>query len=314
MGPKVGFIINGCFGDVLNGTPILKYMSEVYDKKIHVQTDNPRAFMNSPYVEKLYSVKEGETLPTENIIVHNVDNHSAIDGQKQIRKMHMVDYWSSTLGFILSNEEKTLQFFPDPLDIDIPEGPYVFLNPSITWPSRTWDTNNWKELIDNLIAMGVKVVLDGKKIDNKGYQEFEYDSPMVIDLRDQTTLSQAWHLMQNSIGVVTMDAGILHLAGTTDTNIIHLGSAIDNLYRAPFRNGSQDYKYKYIVGSCAVHCQSDMKFNISRGNKEALRFNQGYPVPVCLMGREKFDCHPAPSQVLTHIESLLKRYRFNSHV
>jgi len=311
MSKGIGFVINGCLGDVLNGSPILKYLSECYDRNIHVQTNNPKAFINNPYIEHLYDSKNGESLP-DDLLVHDVDFHDAPRGQRQIRKMHMVDYWSSTLGFILSNEEKTLQFFPDKLDIELPTGPYIFINPSKTWPSRTWSTDKWVSLIDGLLDLGVKVVIDGKKVDDKGFLDFEYNDPNVIDLRDKTTLSQAWHLMHNSTAVVTMDSGILHLAGTTDANIVHLGSAIDNVYRAPFRNGSQDYKYKYILGGCAVHCLSDMRFNIPPGNEDNWKITKGYPTPKCLLNYTEFKCHPTADQVLIHLKQLVEEFKIDN--
>ena len=67
-------------------------------------------------------------------------------------------------------------------------------------------------------------------------------------------------MINHSVCVVTMDSGILHLAGTTDAWIVQLGSSIHPEFRAPYRQGSQDYKYRYVKGTCNLHCASDMKY------------------------------------------------------
>ena len=55
-------------------------------------------------------------------------------------------------------------------------------------------------------------------------------------------------MMRNEAAlVVTMDSGILHLAGTTDVHILQLGSSIHPKLRAPWRNGSQSYNYDYVL-------------------------------------------------------------------
>jgi hypothetical protein len=111
-----------------------------------------------------------------------------------------------------------------------------------------------------------------------------------------------------------MDSGILHLAGTTDTHIIQLGSSIDHRLRSPYRNGTQDYKYSYISGECKLLCASDMKYNIRHnGNHKIMP-----PVAFCLERQETigqdidpdpnlYKCHPTVDQVF---EEIKKNYTF----
>jgi len=94
-----------------------------------------------------------------------------------------------------------------------------------------------------------------------------------------------------------MDSGLLHLAGTTDTNIIQLGSSINNKLRAPYRNGSQDYKYKYISGPCGIFCASDIKYGVKEWGTI-----QGVPPLInCLENKKTFECHPNPLDVYDYI-------------
>ena len=94
-----------------------------------------------------------------------------------------------------------------------------------------------------------------------------------------------------------MDSGILHFAGTTETFIIQLGSSINNKLRAPYRNGSQNYKYKYISGSCDIFCASNMKYGI----KEWGSINSVPPLVKCLENKPTFECHPNPFSVVEFI-------------
>ena len=90
-----------------------------------------------------------------------------------------------------------------------------------------------------------------------------------------------------------MDSGLLHLAGTTDCEILHLGSSIDPELRSPYRNGSQEYKYNYVRGGCGLHCASDMKYGVREWGSI-----HGIPSLVgCLERKEKFECHPSVLQV-----------------
>jgi ADP-heptose:LPS heptosyltransferase len=301
---ELGFKISGCFGDVLNSTPLLKYFSKSHNRKLSVETNRPEIFRNNPYVDKIYNPEEGQIMPHD-FVFYDCNGHNFGDTQKQIRKMHLVDYWSTHLGCILTPEERTLEFYPDPLDIDLPEGKYVIVNPSITWESRTWDQEKWEKLINMILNLGYKVVVDGKDVtygdDKKSF--FKIDNPNVINTGNKLNLSQIWHVINNSFAIFTMDSGLLHLAGTTDTNIIELGSAIDPYYRTPYRNGRQDYKHKFVGGSCKLFCQSDMKYNVL-GDEKITRWN-GYKSPCCFENKTKFECHPSPNAAFNALLELI---------
>jgi hypothetical protein len=116
---RYGFKIDGCFGDVLYSTPVLRYLSVCHNDKIDVETNFPIIFKNNPYVGKIYDTNQNEFLPGGQEF-YDCNGHNFEDVQKQIRKMHLTDYWSTHLGFILTPEEKTINFYPDPIDIELP--------------------------------------------------------------------------------------------------------------------------------------------------------------------------------------------------
>lgn len=306
----IGLKTSGCFGDVLNSTPILKYLSLSHNSKLDIETNRPEVFINNPYIDRIYNPEAGgESLP-ENVPFYNCNVHNFGDVQKQIRKMNLIDYWSTQIGCILTPDERGLQFYPDPIDIQLPEGEYVVMNPSITWESRTWDKNNWEILIGKVLDMGIKVVIDGKDVVyDKNFKEdiksfHRIDNPNVINTGNKLNLSQIWHLMNNSLGVFTMDNGLLHLAGTTDANIIELGSAIHPYYRTPYRNGSQEYKHKFVGGSCRAFCQSDIKYNV-RVNNKLTAWNM-FLEPGCYENRASYECHPSAEDVFNAFLEIYK--------
>jgi hypothetical protein len=104
---RFGFKISGCFGDVLYSTPVLKYLSKCHGDKLDIETNYPDVFKNNPYVGIIYNPEKGQIMPHDKIF-YDCNGHNFGDIQKQIRKIHLTDYWSTHLGFILSPEEKTL--------------------------------------------------------------------------------------------------------------------------------------------------------------------------------------------------------------
>lgn len=299
---KYGLKIQGHFGDVLNITPIVKYISQKQGVKLLIETNQPLVFKNSPYVEQVYDITKGEFLPDNIEIFDCINRKTPVGSPKILRKFPLVEYWSYNLGFILHPKEKTLEFYPDPIDVHLPEKDYVVINPSVTDSCRTWDIRNWETLID-LIKENteLEIVVVGKNlIHNDGTQKGAHTitDPRVINTVDQLSLSQVWHYINNSVATITTDSGILHLAGTTDTNIIVLGSPIDPWYRMPYRNGTQDYKQKFVSGECKIFCQSDLKYNAPDYTLDQnWKIIDGFSNPgKCLENKSTFECHSSPQK------------------
>ena len=84
-----------------------------------------------------------------------------------------------------------------------------------------------------------------------------------IDLTDKTSLLEAAKIMSESICVVGVDSGLIHLAGCTDTNIVCGYTTIDPKIRMPIRNNQLGYKVIPIVtdSSKCRFCQSDWYLN-----------------------------------------------------
>ena len=286
----------GCrsLGDTLAVTPTLRKLYNSYGKKISVATHQPEIFKNNPYVDNIFNEitddikNDYEVFESFNIGYHPNGicyKHNAMD----IRQFHAVN-----LGFMLTRDEMSMDYFPDEVESieGLPEK-YVLIHPVQNWNSRTWDAKKWQMLTKLLNERGIAVISVGKDSSELGGSNvdkpvFNFNIDIGLNLMNQTTLSQTWWLINGAMCFITMDSGLLHLAGTTDSEIIQLGSSIHPQFRAPYRKNNQGYKYHYVLGGCGLHCASDMKYGVREW--ESI---QGIPSLVnCLERKETFECHP----------------------
>lgn len=299
-------------GDTLCSTPVLRKLYQSYNSKIIVVTKYPELFKHNPYVEKVYESNSiNLDYINENFITHNSFYEN---GQKNNRgveyKHNTIDirqYHAIKLGFMLTKDEMELDYIPDEFEQikNLPEK-YILIHPVQNWPSRTWSASNWMELTKRLNDNNINVVSVGKDSSETGFFNvkkpiFNFKIDKGLNLMNKTSLSQSWHLIQKSSCFVTMDSGLLHLAGTTDANIIQLGSSINPEFRAPYRNGGQTYKYRYIGGTCPLMCASDMKYGVKEWGDI-----QGVPPLIgCLEGKKTFECHPSVDKVFEKIIEII---------
>lgn len=302
-------------GDLLCATPTIKKLAEIYQRKIVVVSNTPSLLKNNPYIEQNIDIRTVniETLKKD----YEVHESFMLLGKRDSRgiefKHAMCDirqFHAKDLGFMLTPDELTCEYFADPDDgfveaLGLPEK-YVVIHPAQTWESRTWKKENWQKLTDELNALGIFVVAvgknDGEYSDHLSQEKpaWALDIKNGLDLTNKTNLDQTWRILSESTCVVTMDSGVLHLAGTTDTHIIQLGSSINPVFRAPYRNGSQDYKYSYVLGGCNLHCASDLSYSLRDwGNIQAVTL-----IHTCLENKPSFECNPGYLKVLEEVKTV----------
>lgn len=298
-------------GDAICSTPTIKKLYDSYGQKINVISDYTEIFKNNPYVDRYYKSNAlNLDFIKENFIYHNSFHHIGKKNEWNVEFKHnnmdIRQFHSVMLGFMLSPNEMECFYHPDefePIE-GLPEK-YILIHPVQTWPSRTWSAENWMLLTKKLNELNIPVVSIGRESSEVGFFNidkpiFNFEIDLGLNLMNKTSISQAYHIINKSIAFVTMDSGLLHLAGTTDTNIIHLGSSIKPEFRIPYRNGSQTYKHHYITGGCNLACASDMK----HGVKEWGTIQGVPPLIGCLEGKEKFECHPTVYQIIDKIKEL----------
>ena len=302
-------IYSHSLGDILCVTPVLRKLYNTYGSQLVVVTHVPEIFYNNPYISEVHlfdKFSENELKLKFNIlnVCHNL-GYGQFNGNvdKIEQKGSLIDTKqlpAIDLGFTLLPEEMLCDFYPDENNIisTLPKE-YICIHPVQSWPSRTWIKDNWLKLIDLLNVLNIPVVSVGKEFDEK--LAFHIEHKNNIDLIDKLTISQTWHVINNAKLIITMDSFLLHLAGTTDTHIILLGSSINPKFRMPYRKNTQDYKISYIKGPCDLFCASDMKYSLKEwGSIQAVPLITG-----CLENKSTFECNPSPMQVINEIKSVL---------
>jgi hypothetical protein len=300
-------------GDTLSAVPLIKYLYRIYEYKIPVFTHRLELLKYYPYID-LYDINDIMKYKDIYHIVNTFEVKKNIHCRMDIRQLH-----AKSFGIQLTPDELQVDFYgDDSIYMDLPDR-YVVLHPVMNWPSRTWNIDRWDKLIESLNNEGIKVVLVGKNLSrevglfdiNKLAYKLEVGDG--INFINKLDIFELWYVLNNSEVIVTMDSGILHMAGTTDSHIIQLGSSINPHFRAPYRNGSQDYKYSYIGGTCKKMCASDSMY----AYKEHGGIVSIPPIPYCLDRRESigdnnnFDidiyrCHPEYDKVLEEIKKIME--------
>jgi hypothetical protein len=294
-------------GDLICATPTIKKLHDSYQRNITVISQMPELFKNNPHVEKSFKASSVDMMYIQsNYIVHN---SFYLVGKKDERgvemKHNMMDirqFHAIHLGFMLGEDELECYYRPIEPKKNFVHEKYAVIHPVNSWPNRTWSQDNWLKLVDELIKWGYSVVAVGKDSSETGF--FNVDKPVhemndkVINLMNQTSISETWHLINDAAVVITMDSGILHLAGTTETPIVELGSPINPEFRRPRRKTS---KHIYVRGGCGLHCSSNMKYALEYWDT----IDSVQPLIGCLEKKETFECHPSVAQVVHAINTNL---------
>lgn len=299
-------------GDLICSTPTIRKLAEVYNRKIIVVSKMPELFKNLEYVEASYkSSSVNWEYINENFIVHNsfylVGKKDERGVEMKHNTMDIRQFHAVHLGFMLAKDEMQCDYAPlTDFTIDLPEI-YVLIHPVTTWPNRTWAAEKWMELTKKLNDEGIHVISIGKDSSEKGFFNvdkpvFNFEIPLGMNLMNATSISECYHLIDRAACFITMDSGLLHLAGTTDTEIIHLGSALKPEFRIPYRKNTQTYKYHYVHGSCDLFCGSNMKYGIEEwGDIQGVQ-----PLIGCLEKKETFECHPSVDKVFKIAKNIVK--------
>jgi ADP-heptose:LPS heptosyltransferase len=305
-------------GDLICATPTIKKLSESYGQKITILSQMPELFKMNPYVEKSY---KAASIDKDYFAIHYIIHSSFyLVGKKDERGIEMKhntmdirQFHAIHLGFMLKKNEMDCFYLPTEEEDIAQYGlgsksssgtkRYIVIHPVNSWPNRTWSEENWLKLSEKLVKLGYDVVAIGKDSSETGF--FNVQKPVhnmdnnIINLMNKTSISQTWHLINNAAAVITMDSGILHLAGTTNTWIFELGSAIDPEFRTPYRKGMAEYKHYYITGECTLHCCSNMKYALEYWPT----IDSVQPLIGCLEKKETFECHPSVERVISFIKT-----------
>ena len=194
-------------------------------------------------------------------------------------RVHMVDY---AFGCLLDARPESMleRSYPNaaPLGPRTISAKYVVFPIGATSPNKLFRAEVMAPVIQWAVDKGYVPVLVGTKTSHTHLQVGdrtdikpleiidEVDKlpakvrNMCLDMREQTTLLQLRDICGHAEAVVGVDGGTLHLAGTTDTNIIYaLGTTLPK-HRYIARDGDPNHKIRYVGPrdlECAG-CQSNV--------------------------------------------------------
>jgi FkbM family methyltransferase len=320
-------------GDILCSTPTIRKVSESYGQKIDVMTKRFDLFENNPYINNILDHTEEDPDGYDEVF-ETYNQHYKLN-----KNMGNEEFYDKPMEVKLSNFEARqlhamgvgITLYPDEMSYDyIANGQteiseqvddnYIVLHVTENWPSRTWSIKKWQELVDLIKSKtNYKIVTIGKAHQEDGYfgkidkgvislNNIDLDTCLYDNVGRQDhvqlgegSLSELWHIINNSKALISFDAGPVHLAGTTDTHIIQIGSSIRYEKTAPYRNGTQNYKYDFVGGTgCTLFCASDPKYSV----KEWGTINSMPYYPECQEKFTEFKCQPTVKQVFERVKKL----------
>lgn len=319
-------------GDILCSTPTIRKVSESYGQKIDIMTKRFDIFKNNPYVDNILEHTEEDTIGYDEVfetynqyykVNKNMGDKEFYDTPIEVklsnfeaRQLHAMG-----VGITLYPEEMSYDYIPDEqteISKKIDDN-YIVLHVTENWPSRTWPLVKWQKLVDLIKSeTDYKIVTVGKSHSEDGY--FGSIDKNVIRLNNidldtcvyenhggqdhvqlgEGSLSELWHILNNAKAIVSFDAGPIHLAGTTDIHIIQIGSSIRYEKTAPYRHGSQLYKFDFVGGGCEIFCATNPKYSI----REWGTINSMPYYPECQENFTEFKCQPTVEQIFKKIKEL----------
>jgi len=319
MGKEIFYKIHSkSFGDTLAATPTIRKLYRAYNCKVNVITHNKHIFAGNPYIERLLSFQEYDELvilDSEFEILESFVDAGKRNDRGVERKFASVDLrntHSYDLGFELLPEEMSYDYYPQKENkwLDLPDG-FVVLHVTSNWPNRTWSYERWNEVVKWLKEQGIFTITIGldhyetlhSSVSNERLLKKcpVFKDLYGMDLTNKIDLDDMRYIFEKASILVTPDTGPMHLASTTDVHIIQIGSAQHWKFRAPYRNGTQDYKYTFIGGTCKIFCNGDLKYAV----KEWGTINSVHPLGDCPEKKETFECHPTSVQVIHEIQKIL---------
>jgi len=249
--------IGGGLGDQMCGEPVARYIiQEMYPDANHcILSHWPRLFehLNVPvYPHKHNFIFDDENGPylVKHTLPKNEDN-PLLWKLVVAPRCHGVDFASlAACNRILPDENKRIKLYPTLQGISevisitgiTSLDDFVIIHPGKGWPSKTFPIRWWQDVVNGLIAEGLKVGIIGKRLnDNQGYVPIKCPED-AVDFRDMLSLEGLIGLISGAKVLITNDSAPVHLAGAFDNWIVLIPTCKHPDHVLPYRNGSKHYK------------------------------------------------------------------------
>ena len=263
-------VVNRGIGDILMMTPTIRTLKKMFpNSKIDFYIDSyaKDILQYNPYIDKIITeqkdLKENYTFRLQ--IERKLEDYSIIRNRQ-----HRVDSISEL--FSIPSKDKSLVL--NLTTVEIKKGKEYLLdnkNKNIgicvtsSSPWRNWDLLKFKILIKYLIINKYNIYLLDKEFKNY------FNLLKIINLTGKLNIRQLCGLIKNLDLLVTIDTGLLHIAGALKTKTLLLNGMIPSEQRAKYYSNCfviehlncKDYCYDLTFGKARTNCRKLYKcFNM----------------------------------------------------
>ena len=267
------FVLNhAALGDMITSLPALAFARRRYAPDLKMRVWLPLwhhdlvAHLLAPYGE--FEIRDLMTFPAKweerkIAAIGPVSYNAALHDQHTRCRVHMVDY---AFNFLINARPESMA--ERSYTTEAPLGPRVLEDDYVVFPvGATSDNKLFRASVMGPImrwcqSHGYKVVVTGTKTSHTHTKvdgalkaivlRDQADllpsdvTPGIIDMREKTTLLGLRDLLGHASAVVGVDGGTLHLAGTTDTNIVFASGTTLPKHRYIARQSDHTRKIRYI--------------------------------------------------------------------
>ncbi len=287
----MNFVLNhGALGDVITSLPAIIFARQMYGKELKMRVWGPSwqkellEHLLAPYGE--FEIKNFEDFPMKKVEREDWDGgHTALNqmpfNTHTRNRVHMVDY---AFGCLLDSKPESMaeRNYPTDALLGIPTipGPYVVFPVGATSDNKLFRASVMVPIMQWCVDNGYAPVIVGTKtsfvkvqgVDNKLEPIMLRDEAdkipddlmaLCTDMREKTTLLELRDICGWADAVVGVDGGTIHLAGTTNTNIIYGLTTTLPKHRYITRYGDHEFNIRYVVPrdlECAG-CQSHWRMS-----------------------------------------------------
>jgi ADP-heptose:LPS heptosyltransferase len=267
------FVLNhGALGDVITSLPAIVFARKFFDERLKLKVWAPPwqmdliAHLLAPY--GTFEVLDLMAFPRERAKRDDWDGgpsslNTAVHSTHTRCRVHMVDY---AFNFLINARPENMEqrSYPTAAPLGprkIPEKYVVFpvgatsdnklFKAKVMGPILMWCLDNgYRPVIVGTKQSHTKTEIDGELKPIVLREESQLISKSIfgrcLDMREQTTLLELRDLLGHAEAVVGVDGGTLHLAGTTDTNIVFASGTTLPKHRYVPRLGNPNHKIRYV--------------------------------------------------------------------
>lgn len=177
-------------------------------------------------------------------------------------RVSLIDYGSiALLTRILPDEHKNYIPFVVPADVsrfNIPFEKAVVVSITSSTPVRKIPDNEVQKICNMLLDLGYIPVIVGKTQSSFKVNWSAIRPTKGIDLINQTSLAELYHIIDKSVAIIGLDNGVMHISGMSpNARIVYGTTIVHPELRMPYRNNICGWRCEPVLPDtpCSL-CQS----------------------------------------------------------